>query len=114
MVHAKFNDDNNNNNNNKYELFICVYVCIYVCIMYAYMHVHVYVCLNIYMYACRRVFVFLYMDVCISIMYARVTRVCVAYLPTIILYISVYVAVKPAAEESFRLDTTLLFCENIT
>ena len=65
---------------------------------------------------------YLCMDVCIWIMYARVTCVCVcvcvcvcmAYLSTILIYGSLYVAVKPAAEESFRLDTTLLFCENIT
>jgi hypothetical protein len=39
---------------------------------------------------------------------------CMDYLPTLFIYGSLYVALKPVAEESFRLDTTTLFCENVT
>lgn len=78
------------------------------------MHVHVYECMNVYMYAYRRVFMDLRMDVCIWTMYARVTCMCVCVYVTIFIYGSLYVAVKPAAEERFHLDTSLLFCENIT
>jgi hypothetical protein len=90
----------------------------YVCIMYAYMKVHMYVCMNVCMYASRRVFIYGYMYmhyvctcyVCVCVCVC----VCVAYFTTIVMCGSLYVAVKPVAEENFRLDTTLLLCENFT